>query len=146
MPMPMMSLYGYMPYEAAMDAGVSISGMHAEYYNDAKVCIVKKDNTCDEEHEAAYCRLVVDAECNTELRHNQIDRTGTWLVSEYLKNHVDGVSCGQLKDELEKDGYDSKSIQKALRCLKKAGYLQMQGSVLRKNTIIALNDRFPYLN
>jgi len=60
------SVYGYMNYREAVNCGITSSGRHDKGYNNAKICMNKKDNTGkeNEAYEPAYCRFVVEADHN----------------------------------------------------------------------------------
>jgi len=138
------SVYGYMDYHELTKTDVAISGYHDWGYNKAKVCMNKKDNTGkgNEAYEPAYCRFVVEADHNTKYRIANYKRTKT--VTDYLKEHFNGVTRKEMMNELINDNENATAIKEAMATLYKAGYLLIDGSPRGQNSILKLVDEFPY--
>ena len=142
-------MYGYMDYDEACKTGIGISGTHNWGDNLAKVCMNKNDNTGkdNEAYEPTYCRFVVEADHNTKfnvLNYKFLNYKRTKTVTDYLKEHSNGVTRKELMNELVNESLNATVIREAIAILYKAGYLLIDGSPRGQNSILKLVDEFPY--
>lgn len=121
-PMTSVALCGNIDYEVLKKSKASCSGEHddyTKYHNDPKICIAKIDNYGVAEFEEAYCRMVYQADCNSNMYK---DRCKTKTVADYLKENP-GVQRKELLEALSEQA-GRKKIVDALNYLYKGGHIE----------------------
>lgn len=136
------SLYGYIPYEDAMDLGLC-SGRHNFGYNDAKICITATGNKDNPEYRVAYYGLVEMADEKAKWGIAAKCPTGapscTKRIRQLLADTPEISRCN-LRTTLCGEGYDGKTITEAINNLKWQKILELDGDSRSPKQIIRMRQ------
>lgn len=141
------SLFGYIPYELACSCGISCSGRHSYYHNDAKICIQFQINQ-SEKFKQGYQALLNEAGPKPESKISRNRPYGAGPCTKYILTRLNFSSIkqltrGEIRNELYTIGYKSYTVSNAFRALLIQEKIQNVGSPNSKYQIIILNSANP---
>ena len=134
------SLYGYVPYELAMDI-VACSGRHNFGGNDIKICITAAGNKDNPKYQAAYYSLVEKAD--ERSRCGVAGKTPPGAPScikriRELLSEKKASTRRELRTTLLDEGYKTETIRDAVKNLCYQGFLETEGDYRSPSQIIRL--------
>lgn len=131
------SLYGYIPYQLAMQLNISCSGRHNKNGNSAKVLIIKPDY--NSEYYEGYKALCTEAGEKPKLpqKHPLGTPPTTQMIISLLSDGP--LTRGEIKNKLSDLGYYTNYGQ-AINRLKASDKIECQGSPNSKFQIISLKS------
>ena len=136
------SLYGYIPYEDAIDL-VACSGRHNFGYNDAKICITASYNKDDPKYCVAYYALVEiadeKAKCGIAAKCPVGAPSCTKRIRQLLTNTPE-ISRRNLRTTLCSEGYEAKTITEAINNLKWQKIIELDGDSRSSKQIIRMRQ------
>lgn len=141
------SLFGYISYNLACRCGISCSGRHSYYHNDAKICIQFKINQSDQ-FKKGYQVLLNEAgpKPESKISRNRPNDAGpcTQHILKQLSSSITKqLTREKIRNELYTIGYKSHTVSNAFRALSIQNKIQNIGSPNSKNQIIILNSTNP---
>ena len=132
------SLYGYIPYEDAMEL-VACSGVHNYGYNPAKICITASGNKDDPQYRAAYYGLVEKADERGKCGLAEHCPPGKPMCTKRIREimyDVGVISRGELKKTLIEEGYDKTIVAESIKNLHCQSILEFEGDSRSSKQII----------